>query len=107
MRNRSMKLRGLLSAALIAFLALASGLPAPTQTTPWTPPRPALPTTPDSTPRRPVRWVNDEPDTGQFLPDTTLLGRVAKREIRVGGYVNSFFSSYAEFRPKPDSAGRI
>lgn len=102
-----MKVRGLLIAVL--FAALAPGSPPTATAAPatWTPPRPALPATPDSAARRHVNWVNDEPDTGQFLPDTTLLARVAKREIRVGGYVNAFFSSYAEFRPRPDSAGRV
>jgi parvulin-like peptidyl-prolyl cis-trans isomerase-like protein len=46
-------------------------------------------------------------DTGQFLPDTTLLARVGPRLIRARDFVSAYFSSYAEFRPRPDSAGRL
>ena len=102
-----MKVRGLLLAVLFSVLAPGSPSPATAAPAPWTPkgPPPAADSAAMGKPA--VRWVNDQPDTGQFLPDTVLLARVAKREIRVGDYVDAFFKSYAEFRPKPDSAGRV
>jgi peptidyl-prolyl cis-trans isomerase C len=47
------------------------------------------------------------PDTGQFLPDTALLGRVADKRITVAEFVETYFNSYAPDRPKSDSAGRV
>ncbi len=47
------------------------------------------------------------PDTGQFLPDTTALAWMNDRVIRLRDFVETFYSSYAEFRPRPDSAGRV
>jgi hypothetical protein len=46
-------------------------------------------------------------DTIQYLPDRTVLARVADRVIRVIDYRGSFFSSDAQVRPKPDSAGLV
>jgi hypothetical protein len=104
-----MRLRGVMPAALalvcVAWFATPSQ-PAPTKT--WKPP--SLVPSPDSTAkpaRPPVNWINDEPDTGQFLADTVLLARVEKREIRARGYLETYFASYAEYRPRPDSAGRL
>ncbi len=51
--------------------------------------------------------VGMAPDTGQYLPDTAVVARVGDRVIRVRHYIDSYFSSYAEFRPSPDSAGRV
>jgi peptidyl-prolyl cis-trans isomerase C len=53
------------------------------------------------------RIINGVPDTGQFLPDTVVLARVNEREYTVREYVYSFYGSYAEDRPQPDSAGRV
>jgi len=107
-----MKLRGSKPAALVlgcAFLTFATpSRPAPPR--PWMPPSQTQTAPTDSAGKhdhRQVRWVNDVPDTGQFLPDTVLLARVAARTIRVSDYVDSYFNSYAEFRPRPDSAGRV
>jgi hypothetical protein len=47
------------------------------------------------------------PDTGQYLPDTLVLAAVDDRLIRVGDFVGNYFSSWPEFRPRPDSAGRV
>jgi hypothetical protein len=104
--------RGLKPAALAAACAL--GLAAPSHSAPprpWAPshaPRAlSAPAESAAAAKPPASWVNDEPDTGQFLPDTTLLARVGDREIRVGDYVDAYFRSYAEYRPRPDSAGRL
>jgi hypothetical protein len=68
---------------------------------PWKPPVP-----PVTSARTPV-YIGGVLDTGQFLPDTTMLARVGDRDIRIADYVDAFFSSYAEFRPRPDSLGRV
>lgn len=52
-------------------------------------------------------WINDVPDTGQFLPDSVWLLRVGPRVTTVGDYVATWFSSYPEFRPGQDSLGRV
>ncbi|HEY6194208.1 MAG TPA: peptidyl-prolyl cis-trans isomerase [Candidatus Eisenbacteria bacterium] len=52
-------------------------------------------------------WVNDTPDTGQFLPDSVWLVRVGPRVTRAGDFVREWFSSYPEYRPMQDSAGRV
>ena len=52
-------------------------------------------------------WINDVPDTGQFLPDSVWLLRVGPRVTTVGDYVRNWFTSYPEYRPSPDSAGRV
>ena len=51
-------------------------------------------------------WINGVPDTGQFLPDTTVILRVNDRVIRVRDYIHEYFTSYPEYRPAQDSAGR-
>src|SRR5262245_54925129 len=45
--------------------------------------------------------------TPAFLPDSTVLARVADRSIRVVRFVDAYFASYAPVRPRPDSAGRV
>ena len=52
-------------------------------------------------------WINDTPDTGQFLPDSVWLLRVGPRVTTVGSFVANWFASYPEFRPAQDSAGRV
>jgi hypothetical protein len=52
-------------------------------------------------------WINDTPDTGQFLPDSVWLLRVGPRVTTVHDFVESWFTSYPEYRPAPDSAGRV
>lgn len=51
--------------------------------------------------------INGVPDTGQFLPDTALLGRVADKPITVREFVETYYASYAPDRPATDSAGRV
>jgi len=60
-------------------------------------------------PSKPKSSVNatPAPAAGQFLPDTFVICRVGPRTTRVGKFVSSYFESYAEFRPAPDSAGRV
>lgn len=106
-----MRLRGVMPAALA--LACVAGFATPSQPAPpksWKPP--SLVPSPDSAakpaaPRPAVNWINDEPDTGQFLADTVLIARVEDRTIRARGYLETYFGSYAEYRPRPDSAGRL
>jgi len=52
-------------------------------------------------------WVNDTPDTGQFLADSVWLLRVGPRVTTVGNYVDRWFASYPEDRPGQDSTGRV
>jgi hypothetical protein len=100
-----MRLRGALPAALAPGVRRRFATPSRPAPKPWQPPHPAT-LAPDSTKKKLISYVNDEPDTGQFLPDSVLLARVEQRRITVRDYVESFFSSYAEYRPRPDSSGR-
>jgi len=52
-------------------------------------------------------WINDVPDTGQFLADSVWLLRVGPRVTTAGDYVREWFNSYPEYRPAQDSAGRV
>ena len=52
-------------------------------------------------------WINDIPDTGQFLADTVWVLRVGPRRTTVGDFVREWFASYPEYRPPQDSTGRI
>lgn len=63
-----------------------------------------LPTDPPTTS---PTYIGTVRDTGQFLPDSAVLGRVDDQVIRVGEYVEAYFNSYAEFRPQADSLGRV
>lgn len=86
MRNVALLLIGLLAPAL------AVAAPAPTE--------PAPPA------RRTPLTVDGVRDTGQFLPNETVLARVGDRTIRAGDFVSSYFASDPEFRSRPDSLGR-
>ncbi len=101
MKHRTLVLLGL---SLLWTAAFAAG-PAPK---PWTPKGKAA--APADTARRAqrlgVEYVNGVPDTGQFLPDTAYLGRVDDRRFSVWEFREYWFASYAQYRPKPDSAGR-
>ncbi len=52
-------------------------------------------------------WINDVPDTGQFLADSVWILRVGPRVTTVGEYVRLWFASYPEYRPPQDSSGRV
>ena len=47
------------------------------------------------------------PPPGGFLPDTAWLVRVGPRITRVRDFVQLYYDSYPEYRPAPDSAGRV
>ncbi|MBI5709682.1 MAG: peptidyl-prolyl cis-trans isomerase [Candidatus Eisenbacteria bacterium] len=104
-----MKLRLLapLGLLLLGSVALAAG-PAPQ---PWKPSKPLPAPPPTQAPLlyqgRPATYVDGVPDTGQFLPDSAFLGRVNDRRFTVRQFREAWFSSYAEYRPRPDSAGRV
>lgn len=42
-----------------------------------------------------------------FLPDTTVLVRVADRTVDVAEFIETYFQSWPEYRPAPDSLGRV
>lgn len=46
-------------------------------------------------------------DTGQFLPDDHVIARVGDRRITAEDFVDGYYMTYAENRPRPDSAGRL
>jgi parvulin-like peptidyl-prolyl cis-trans isomerase-like protein len=98
-------LRRVAPVALMLCATLATAAPAPK---PWKPgqPPPAKPE-PRLWHGKPVHYINGVPDTGQFLPDSAVLGRVNDRVFRVRDFREGWFSSFAEVRPKPDSAGRV
>jgi len=107
MTRRTLAAIGLL---LIGSATLAAG-PTPKPWMPGTPP-PAPATSTDSLGFRlwhgkPVSYVDGVPDTGQFLPDTAVLGNVDERRFTVWEFRQYWFASYAQDRPEPDSAGRF
>jgi hypothetical protein len=63
----------------------------------------------DSTakPKKPLHYVDGVLDTGQFVPDTTVLGRIDDHVFRVRDFNQRWFSSYIPDRPKSDSTGRL
>jgi len=42
-----------------------------------------------------------------YLPDSAVLIRVNDRVVRVRDFVEDYFAGWAEYRPAPDSAGRV
>ncbi len=96
MRPRSFAALGLL------LLGCAAGAHA---LAPGSPPHPSAPATPPSA-TQPIVTINGVRDTGQYLPDTTVLGRVDGRVFRIGEFVDRWFASYFLDRPRADSAGR-
>ena len=52
-------------------------------------------------------WINDVPDTGQFLADSVWLVRVGPRVTTVGDFVAKYFNTYPEYRTSQDSLGRV
>lgn len=55
---------------------------------------------------KPIEYVDGVPDTGQFLPNSELLGRVGDRRISVLAFRTAYFQSDPHFRPSGDSLGR-
>jgi hypothetical protein len=96
MKPRSLAALGLLLCLAAGAQALAQN---PWRPAPATPPPPAGAYTPGPT-------INGVRDTGQYLPDTAIIGRVDGRVFRVREFRERWFASYFLDRPKTDSAGR-
>jgi hypothetical protein len=104
---------------LAAFLAVLAPLAAPPAGAQGgrPPSRPARGTPAPVDPSKPVPgkfthpklrgWINDVPDTGQFLADSVWILRVGPRVTTVGAFIREWFDSYPEYRPSQDSAGRV
>ena len=117
--NRAMsRLRGALFVAVLAAAATTRAADTPAASGVNRPPsRPAPGPLRPLDPNRPVPgkfkhpklvgWVNDVPDTGQFLADSVWILRVGPRVTSVGDFVRGWFSSYPEYRPGQDSLGRV
>ena len=52
-------------------------------------------------------WINNVPDTGQFLADSVWLLRVGPRVSTVGTFIERWFAAYPPDRPGQDSTGRV
>lgn len=90
--------------AFSLLLLTASAAIAQVAPSPWRPKGPPpVPRAAESTPT----FVNSVRDTGQFLADSTWLCRVDDRVVDVRQFVEAYFTSYAEYRPRPDSLGRV
>ena len=108
MRIRSLAALGLL---LVCSATWAQG----TTPKPWRPDaKPEEPAAPPATgtyPRgkdgKPLYYYDGVPDTGQFLPDSTVIGRIDDRIFRVLEFRERWNASYMEDRPRTDSAGRF
>lgn len=87
-----MNLRALVPVALVAVAAASLLQPVPDSRA-------------QSAPARARGVINGVPDTGQFLPDDAVLARVGAETITAREFVEAWFNSLIEFRPKPDSAG--
>lgn len=57
-------------------------------------------------PGRSIEYVDGVPDTGQFLPNSTLLAKVGDRRISVLDFRESYFDSDPRIRSRGDSLGR-
>lgn len=109
MRLRSLAGLGLL---LLSCSITRAQAPAPK---PWQPgARPAQPTpsqarrtSPRGRDGRPLHYINGVPDTGQFLPDSTVIGHIDGRIFRVFEFRERWYASFILDRPKDDSAGRV
>lgn len=66
----------------------------------------AAPASAADAPKKSLEYVDGVPDTGQFLPNSTLLAKVADREISVFAFRDFYFLSRPEIRPGRDSVGR-
>lgn len=50
-------------------------------------------------------FINGVPDTGQFIPDSTVVLRVGPRRLTAIQFVTEYYTSYPEYRPGVDSTG--
>lgn len=69
-------------------------------------PAPTTPARAANAGRRPV-FINGVLDTGQFLPDTAVIGRVNEVRITSRDFVETYYNAYAPDRPAQDSLGRV
>src|SRR5438067_9611114 len=96
--------------AVLTFALLGAGAAAAAAPQPWKPakplPEPPARPAPKLWHGQPIHYVDGVPDTGQFLPDTAVLGRVNDRVFHVRDFRDGWFGSLAEYRPRPDSSGR-
>lgn len=107
-----MRLRSLAGLGLL-LLCSATWAQAPAPK-PWRPeakapqpaPSPARGTAPRDKSGKPLHYINGIPDTGQYLPDSTAIGRIDDRIFRVFEFRERWYASFMEDRPKTDSAGR-
>jgi hypothetical protein len=51
--------------------------------------------------------ASDAQEPREWLADSAALARVNGKPIRVKDFVYAWFNAYAEYRPMPDSAGRV
>jgi hypothetical protein len=65
-----------------------------------------VPPAPAAEPAKSIEYVDGVPDTGQFLPNSDILAKVADREISVYDFRDAYFLSDATIRPRGDSLGR-
>lgn len=93
----------LLALSLLVIAGTTSAQPRPKVYSP----RPTPPVASPAAPAQGVEYVDGVPDTGQFLPEAAVLANVDGSEIRVRDFVGAYFNSYPEFRPRPDSLGRL
>lgn len=102
-----MKLASLVSLGLALIAGSAVAQPRPKPYVPKTPP-PAVapPAAPESGGRTP-EYINGVRDVGQFLPDSAVIARVDSRVIHAADFVEAYFAQYPEYRPAPDSTGRV
>lgn len=56
--------------------------------------------------RKPLQYIDSVPDTGQFLPNATLLAQVQDRKITVLDFRQAYFQVNPQVRPRGDSLGR-
>ncbi len=66
---------------------------------------PPIPATPPSG-FKPGPTISGVRDTGQYLPDSAVVGRIDGRLFRIGEFRERWFASYFLDRPQKDSAGR-
>jgi len=92
-------------AALLTLLATISSAAAPAA------PRPDALAAPQllaaSAPAGARRNINGIPDTGQFIPDSTLVARVDEKRFTVLDFCWNYYNAFPTDRPKPDSLGRV
>lgn len=87
-----MNLRALVPVVLVAVVAVSLV-------------HPAAGVRAQGTPERSRGVIGGVPDTGQFLPNDAVLAKIDDDVITAGEFVEAWFNSLIEFRPKPDSAG--